>query len=40
MNLFKKMWYKNEAKLKGYAYVSGKQQDTQSAFVSQGVVKK
>ena len=40
MDLFKQMWYRKQAKLRGYAYVSGKQNDTQASFISQAPIKK
>lgn len=40
MDLFKKMWYKNQAKLKGYVLKTQNQQDTQASFISQAPVKR
>ena len=35
MDLFKKYWYKNESKLRGYVVRPTNQPDYQSAFISQ-----
>lgn len=35
MDLFKKYYYANEARLKGHVFTIGKQNDYQAGFVSQ-----